>query len=84
MKIFIQGVLKIVEPNPFKDAETGKTVPYFTNYIQDPEGKLVKIGSQEDLSEHLDNPSVFNAEMKSDFNKPNLFRVKINSVRKQD
>jgi len=83
MQIFIQGVLKIVEPNSFKDAATGKTVEYYTNYLQDSEGKLSKLGSSTDLSEFLDTPVVVEADLKADFNKPNLFRVKIISVKKQ-
>jgi len=83
MKVFIQGVLKIVENSAFKDATTGAKVPYFTNYVQDPEGKLSKIGSSEDFSEFIDEPVVAECEMRPDFNKPNLFRVKVTSVRKE-
>jgi len=84
MRIYAQGVLKMVENSSFKDAKTGQTVSYFTHYIQDAEGKLAKFGASEDYSEFIDVPIVAECDLKPDFQKPNLYRAKLTSVRKQD
>jgi len=82
MPIYIRGLIKIVENAAFKNATTGEQVPYFVHYVQDPSGKLQKLGSQIDYSEFIDEPVVITATLKPDFNKPNLFKVIISDVKK--
>jgi len=80
-KIYIEGTIKLVEDSSFKDAETKEKVPYFTNYIQDTEGGVVKLGSRENYEQWKDTRVVVVAEMKPDFNKPSLYRLKILEVK---
>jgi len=81
MKAYIEGTLKIVENASFKDAKTQENVPYFVNYIQDEDGKLSKIGSKSDYSALVGRDAVFTVEVRSDFNKPNLFRLSVSNVK---
>jgi len=81
MKAYIEGNLRIVENSSFKDAKTQESVPYFTNYVQDDEGKLSKIGSKQDYTAMVGRDCVFTVEVRSDYNKPNLFRLSIASVK---
>lgn len=83
MPIYIKGVIKIVEDASFKDAQTGAVVPYYVNYVQDPEGKLVRIASKTDFSELTDTIVVITATLRSDRDKPNLFKVLISDVKEE-
>lgn len=79
--IYIEGKIKMVEDTSFKDAKTGQTVPYFTNYLQGSDGKLLKLGSRQDFGSMADKAVLVTAELRPDFNKPSLYRLSITDVK---
>jgi len=81
MKAYIEGKVSLVEDASFKDAQTGQKVPYFAVYIQDDEKKVLKLGSRTDLSDHVGKEAVLTVGVRSDFNKPSLYRLTIENVK---
>jgi len=80
-KIYIEGEIKIVEDTSFQDAQTKQKVPYYTNYLQGSDGKLLKLGSREDFGAMAGKAVLVTAELRPDFNKPSLYRLSIVEVK---
>lgn len=81
MKAFIEGAIKLIEKNSFKDAKTGDPVEYFKYSIQDDEQGVLHINSKQDFSKMLDEQAVFTLDVAADYNSPSKFRVKILDVK---
>jgi len=81
MKAYIEGVIQMVEDASFKDAQTGKPVPYFAVYVQDGEKKVLKLGSREDRSDSVGKDVVITLSVRPDFNKPSLYRLTIDEIK---
>lgn len=84
MKAFVEGNLRIVENSTFKDAKTGSDVPYFTNYIQDEGGQMIKIGSKDNHTDMVGRDCVFVVQIREDFEHKKLFRLKLLDVKPQN
>jgi len=81
MPLYLEADIKIVENASFKDAQTGNTVPYYKVYLQDENGKMLSIGTREDVNDTVGKNCVVTSSAKPDFNKPNLFRLSIVEVK---
>jgi len=84
MKAFIEGTIKLIEKNSFKDAQTQEPVEYFTYYIQDDTQQTLKINSKSDHSAMLDKKAVITVDVQADFNSPSKFRVKLIDANKAE
>jgi len=81
MKLFVEGNLRIVENSQFIDKKTNEKVPYFTNYIQDEDGELQKVGSRDNHTDLVGRDCVFTLQAKPDFTNNRLFRLTLIDVK---
>jgi len=81
MPAFIEGVLRIVENATFKDMKTGSDVPYFKNYIQDADGKMLTLGSRDNHTDMVGREAVFTIEIREAFGDAKGHRVSLKDVK---
>jgi len=81
MKAYIEGTIKLINKNTFKDAKSGDTVEFNTYFIQGEESQLIQLNSRTDYEKLIDKPAVITLDVTPHYDSPTKFRIKILDVK---
>jgi len=81
MKAYIEGTIKLINENSFKDAKTGEPVVFNTLFIQGEDSKVIQLNTRQDFAKFIDRNAVITLDVLPDFNSTTKFRIKIIDVK---